>query len=50
MGRTLAFVARQIRDGRTTSALGVGINEVSPFRPRKSEGFGCGKVFGTGLL
>ena len=27
MGRTLAFVARQIRDGRATSALGVGVNE-----------------------
>ena len=29
MGRTLAFVARQIRDGRATSALGIGVNEVT---------------------
>lgn len=29
MGRLLAFLARQIKDGKATSALGIGINEVT---------------------
>jgi cyanophycinase len=29
MGRTLSFLARQIKDGKTTSALGIGINEAT---------------------
>ena len=29
MGRTLAFLARQIRDGRATSALGMAVNEAT---------------------
>ncbi len=29
MGRTLAFIARQIKDGRASSALGVAVNEVT---------------------
>ena len=29
MGRLLAFLARQIKDGRATSALGVAVNEVT---------------------
>ena len=29
MGRTLAFLARQLRDGRAASALGVAVNEAT---------------------
>ena len=29
LGRLLAFLARQIKDGKTTSALGIGVNEVT---------------------
>jgi cyanophycinase len=29
MGRTMAFLARQIQDGRATSALGIAVNEVT---------------------
>ncbi|HEX2644613.1 MAG TPA: peptidase S51 [Thermoanaerobaculia bacterium] len=29
MGRTLAFLARQIKDGKTATALGIGVNEAT---------------------
>jgi cyanophycinase len=29
LGRTLAFLARQIKDGKATSALGIGVNEAT---------------------
>ncbi|HYP51992.1 MAG TPA: Type 1 glutamine amidotransferase-like domain-containing protein [Pyrinomonadaceae bacterium] len=45
MGRTMAFVARQIRDGRATSALGVGVNEVTSVVVDKN---GLATVFGDG--
>jgi cyanophycinase-like exopeptidase len=45
MGRTLAFVARQIRDGRATSALGVAANEVTSIVVDKN---GLARVFGDG--
>ncbi|HEV2761648.1 MAG TPA: Type 1 glutamine amidotransferase-like domain-containing protein [Pyrinomonadaceae bacterium] len=45
MGRTMAFVARQVRDGRATSALGVGVNEVTSVVVDKN---GLARVFGSG--
>jgi cyanophycinase-like exopeptidase len=45
MGRTMAFVARQIRDGKATSALGMGLNEVTSVGVDKN---GLARVFGNG--
>src|SRR4030095_635823 len=45
MGRTLAFVARQIQDGKATSALGVAANEVTSVVVDRS---GVATVLGDG--
>lgn len=45
MGRTMAFVARQIRDGRASSALGVAANERTSVVVDKN---GLARVFGDG--
>jgi cyanophycinase len=45
MGRTMSFVARQIRDGRTTSALGMGVNEATSVVVDKN---GLATVLGDG--
>jgi len=45
MGRTMAFVARQIRDGRASSALGVAANEVTSIVVDKN---GLALVMGDG--
>ena len=45
MGRTMAFVARQIRDGRASSALGVAANEVTSIVVDKN---GLARVMGDG--
>ena len=45
MGRTMAFVARQIRDGRASSALGVAANEVTSIVVDKT---GLARVMGDG--
>jgi cyanophycinase-like exopeptidase len=45
MGRTLAFLARQIRDGRATSALGVAVNEATSV---VVDGQGLATVMGDG--
>ena len=45
MGRTLAFLARQIRDGRATSALGMAVNEATSVVVDKN---GLATVMGDG--
>jgi cyanophycinase-like exopeptidase len=45
MGRTMAFVARQIRDGKAATALGVGLNEVTSLGVDKN---GLATVMGNG--
>ena len=45
MGRTMAFVARQIRDGRAASALGMAVNEATSVVVDKN---GLARVFGEG--
>jgi cyanophycinase-like exopeptidase len=45
MGRTLAFLARQIKDGKAASALGVAINEATSVEVNKS---GLATVVGDG--
>ncbi|HVF51287.1 MAG TPA: hypothetical protein VNA19_14440 [Pyrinomonadaceae bacterium] len=45
MGRTMAFVARQIRDGRATSALGMGVEEATSVVVDKN---GLARVMGAG--
>lgn len=45
MGRTLAFIARQIRDGRASSAWGVAANEVTSIVVDRN---GLARVFGDG--
>ncbi|HWS54105.1 MAG TPA: hypothetical protein VN228_08265 [Pyrinomonadaceae bacterium] len=45
MGRTLAWLARQIRDGRASSALGLAVNEVTSVVVDKN---GLARVFGDG--
>jgi cyanophycinase-like exopeptidase len=45
MGRTMAFVARQIRDGRATSALGFAVNEKTSVVVDKN---GLARVIGDG--
>ena len=45
MGRTMAFLARQIRDGRASSALGMAVNEVTSVVVDKN---GLARVFGEG--
>ncbi|MDQ3804518.1 MAG: peptidase S51 [Acidobacteriota bacterium] len=45
MGRTMAFVARQIRDGRASSALGLAVNEATSVVVDKN---GLARVFGDG--
>jgi cyanophycinase-like exopeptidase len=45
MGRTMAFLARQIRDGRASSALGLAVNEATSVVVDKN---GLARVFGDG--
>jgi cyanophycinase-like exopeptidase len=45
MGRTLAFLARQIQDGRAASALGVAVNEATSLEVDKN---GRATVVGNG--
>ncbi|HEX8290171.1 MAG TPA: hypothetical protein VF570_00365 [Pyrinomonadaceae bacterium] len=45
MGRTLAFLARQIRDGRASSALGMAVNEATSVVVDRS---GLARVMGGG--
>ena len=45
MGRTLAFLARQIRDGRASSALGMAVNEATSVVVDKN---GLAQVIGAG--
>jgi cyanophycinase-like exopeptidase len=45
MGRTLAFLARQIKDGKTTSALAIAADEVTSVEVDR---FGLATVVGTG--
>ena len=45
MGRTLAFLARQIRDGRASSALGMAVNEATSVVVDKQ---GLARVIGDG--
>jgi cyanophycinase-like exopeptidase len=45
MGRTMVFAARQIRDGKASSALGMGINERTSVVVDKN---GLARVFGDG--
>lgn len=45
MGRTMAFVARQIRDGRATTALGLAVNEKTSVVVDKN---GMARVMGDG--
>ena len=45
LGRTLAFLARQIQDGKTASALGIGINEATSVEVDKN---GLARVVGDG--
>lgn len=43
MGRLMAFVARQVKDGKTAAAYGVGVNEDTTLLVDKN---GLGKVYG----
>ena len=45
MGRLMAFLARQIQDGRTPSALGVAVNEVTSVQVDRN---GLATVYGDG--
>ncbi|HEX8476260.1 MAG TPA: hypothetical protein VF666_19830 [Pyrinomonadaceae bacterium] len=45
MGRTMAFIARQIRDGKASSALGMAVNEATSVVVDKN---GLARVFGAG--
>jgi cyanophycinase-like exopeptidase len=45
MGRTLAFLARQIQDGKAASALGVAVNEATSLEVTKN---GLATVVGDG--